>query len=611
MNDYDISSIFKDMEDHLISSMSRNMKRHTNWETEEDFQWDMWQAKQMDSLNEYRKQNSKFVKKQSTYIRLKLDELLKQSNEHGMMEEEIKILEAIKKGYKPGRTPKGIESSFFKVNDRKLNSLIKSIDSDVSKASTAMLRMANDEYRKTIFKAQVFANTGTATVDQCIDMATKDFLAKGINCIEYSDGKRVNIASYAEMAIKTANKRAFLMGEGSKRDEWGIHTVLISSYGACSPICLPLQGKVYIDDVFSGGTAEESEKTGYPLLSNAIAQGLFHPNCKHTMSTYFEGISKKPVKADIAKTSENSNIIATQRYNERNIRMYKRLQEGSIDETNKAKYASKVKEWQIRNNELVKMHPEMHRNYKRESLRGVNSVNTTSDELQELLESDGLSIPKFVNNGQILKPIVHNTPEEVNEYMKLMNLKTNNEKILDVIRNDIKLMPKRDLDLLKQFKLEIGEQKEGTSHYRKSKRRFLPIKNCINIKENARQGAFAHEFAHFASDKISLYQDDNFLSVLENAVRDSELSYIDVKETRYVRVKSTKFVRGYQGRTYINYDDFIKSGNKLELSDLKEYVSVGYETYIVDPVMLYQYDEMLYDYFEREGIINATKNKRD
>ena len=34
-------------------------------------------------------------------------------------------------------------------------------------------------------------------------MATEEFLRKGIDCIEYKDGKRVNIASYVQMALRT------------------------------------------------------------------------------------------------------------------------------------------------------------------------------------------------------------------------------------------------------------------------------------------------------------------------------------------------------------------------------------------------------------------------
>ena len=126
-------------------------------------------------------------------------------------------------------------------------------------------------------------------------MATKDFLAKGINNIEYANGAMVNIASYAQMAIRTANKRAYLQGEGEKRAEWGVHTVLVPNRGGGCPYCIKFQGKVFIDDVWSGGTAAESKETGYPLLSTAVKAKLFHPNCKDTTVTYFPGINTKPI----------------------------------------------------------------------------------------------------------------------------------------------------------------------------------------------------------------------------------------------------------------------------------------------------------------------------
>lgn len=55
----------------------------------------------------------------------------------------------------------------------------------------------------------------------------------------------------------------------------------------CSKTCLPWQVRVYIDDVYSGGTKEEAEELKLPLLSTAIKGGLFHPNCKHITKTYY------------------------------------------------------------------------------------------------------------------------------------------------------------------------------------------------------------------------------------------------------------------------------------------------------------------------------------
>lgn len=388
MDDYDISYIFNEMQEYLIESMSRNLNRHIKWEQKEGFSWEMWQSLQLEALEDYKRNSKEFVNKGYLSVADKLENLLKKTNSDARLKQESNILKAVQNGYSTKKPTKSISKAFFRVNDRKLRAITKASRNDLKKASKSMLRMANDQYRQVIYKAQVFASTGTVTVNQAIDMATKDFLSKGINCIEYKNGRRVGIDTYAEAVIRNANKKAYLVGEGTKRDEWGVHTVLISQYGACSPTCLPWQGKVYIDDVYSSGTQKDGQGTGYPLLSSAIAGGLFHPNCKHTMTTYFEGVTTMPKKSDVAKTRENSNLVATQRYNERQIRKYKRLENNSLDRDNQSKYKRKRLEWQKRQRELIDKHPEMHRNYKRESLRGVNRVDTSADEIVKLMENN-------------------------------------------------------------------------------------------------------------------------------------------------------------------------------------------------------------------------------
>ena len=129
-------------------------------------------------------------------------------------------------------------------------------------------------YRKTIFNAQVYANTGAGTYEKAVDMATKDMLSRGLNCIVYANGARHTLSDYADMAIRTASKRAYLQGEGEKRQEWGITTVIINKRGNPCPKCLPFCGKVLIDDVWSGGDAKDGS---YPLMSKAIQYGLYHP----------------------------------------------------------------------------------------------------------------------------------------------------------------------------------------------------------------------------------------------------------------------------------------------------------------------------------------------
>lgn len=334
MNEYDVKEAFRQIELELIASMKRNLSRHQKWETDEGINWTMWQAEQLKTLNTFKKQNKQIFGEKFNVINAHIEDMLQSTYETTGFDQERKILQALRYNKKLKESAgKGIEGSFFKLNAKKMNALINATAKDMNTAETAVLRMVNDKYRKTIFNAQIYANSGAGTLNQAIDMATKDFLSAGINCIEYKDGRRVNIASYAEMAVRTANKRAVLVSDGDVRKQWGIHTVKISQYGQCSETCLPWQGRVYVDDVYSGGTAKEAKELGYPLLSEAIAGGLFHPNCKHRASTYYPELEEDAPENKTEK-SNNSEVPETQQEytkNQREIQRQNRISQGAMD----------------------------------------------------------------------------------------------------------------------------------------------------------------------------------------------------------------------------------------------------------------------------------------
>ena len=356
---YDVVGAFQDIEMELIKSMKRNMKRHIGEEFQEEINWTQWQAEMLNGLAQYKAENADKLQGYYSTINDDIEEAIRIAYATGESEQEIEILKAIQEGYKADKTGKGTNSmqgAFFKINEGKLNALIKATTEDMQKGESAILRMTNDVYRQTIFKAQMYYNTGASTLWKAVDMATKDFLSAGINCVEYSNGARVNIASYAEMALRTASKRANLMGSAGKREEWGIHTVKISSHNSACPMCVKWQGKVYIDDVYGQGIPEESKASGYPLLSVAVSGGMFHPNCKNGLSTYYEGINqppKNPTKAEVEEMNRRYSLEQRQRECERNIRKYKRLENGSLDADNIAKYAEKRRQWTEEYNKLI------------------------------------------------------------------------------------------------------------------------------------------------------------------------------------------------------------------------------------------------------------------
>ena len=189
----------------------------------------------------------------------------------------------------------------------------------------------------------MYAATG-ATYEKAVDMATKDFLRAGINCIEYKNGARHTMSEYADMALRTAQKRAYLTGEGEKRQEWGISTVIMNKRGNPCPKCLPFVGKVLIDDVWSGGKPEDGP---YPLMSTAISKGLYHPRCKDSHTTYFKGISTADdtwTEEELQAVNQGNKQEAKEQYARLQAEKYGRMSKYSLDEENKRKYGVRAEE---------------------------------------------------------------------------------------------------------------------------------------------------------------------------------------------------------------------------------------------------------------------------
>lgn len=353
MSDYNIREAFEKIEDELIDSMMRNFSRHRAEETKEGYNWTQWQAEQLKSLEEYRKHNAKKFGKRFKTINSKVEEMIRTAKADGNASQEAEILEAVKDGFKAPKKPSAHSTAeFFKVNDRKLDALIKSTTDDLKRAETAVLRMSNDKYRKAIFNAQVAMNTGAVTYEKAVDMACKDMLNAGLNCVEYKNGARHTLSDYADMAVKTANKRAYLRGEGEKRAEWGVSLVVVNSRQGGCPDCAKYIGKVFIDDVYSNGKKSDGN---YPLLSTAIKNGLFHPRCNDSTSTYYPELDDldAPLSEDeIKELDRQRGIEEKQQYAQRQAERFDRRAEYSLDEDNKRIAQTRADEWHDRANTL-------------------------------------------------------------------------------------------------------------------------------------------------------------------------------------------------------------------------------------------------------------------
>lgn len=337
----EIAKIFSDIELELIASLKRNLEAHRSWEQDLEFDWTAWQSLKIKALERFRKENKEIFKKQKTLISKETRVLLEEQFREG----EKRTAEEIGEFGEAETT----NENFFDLWDEKQESLIEEIQGKETTVEKAALRMMDDVYRSTIYKAELTLSTGSGNLQKAIENAVADFAKKGINCIEYRDGRRVNIADYVQMALRTANTRAALLGGGKQRMALGIDTVRVSTYNACSDTCMPWQGGIYIDDVFAefdgeivGDRGKSRSGKWYMLLSVAVAEGLFHPNCRHTLTSYKEGARPSPT-VDEEKVKENYRLEQQQRALERKIRYWKRRAAAEYDPSAKKAYEKQVK----------------------------------------------------------------------------------------------------------------------------------------------------------------------------------------------------------------------------------------------------------------------------
>ena len=408
MNDYDIKILYEKMEMELISSMKRNYQRHLKEEKNIGFEYSQWQAEKLKELKRYQRENKDIIGGYTNSLHKKISNHLKNELKQGS----INAIKQYNKVMGKSLKPNGIMNhSFFRTNDRKINALIKVVNNDLKTANTAVLRMSNDQYRKVIHKSAFFVANGVFTEKQAsrtatkeltelqktklaIDEANKDFLSSGLNCIEYKNGRRINIASYCQMAIRTANLRAQLMGEGDFRKSIGRVLVQATSHGGACPICKKWEKHIFIDDVYSGGTKKDGK---YMLLSDAMNQGFLHPNCRHGLTTYYpevddiENYTDEDYEEDVNWINNRINELTNGELNyiDRNIKRFDRLEKGSISPNNIQMYGKRKNDWENKSNEIVKKYDiiiEQRKNIQKK----LNNVEKSS--LNRYISSDSYKI---------------------------------------------------------------------------------------------------------------------------------------------------------------------------------------------------------------------------
>lgn len=565
----DIAKIFEEIELRLIASLKRNLSRHKAEEEKEGFEWSAWQAEKLNNIDNFRKENAQIADEYVDVIDDETRQLMTDQFHEGEHTAEQSVIDVSESGvnvpdvpdvpdvpvqpHPPEALTAIPDDHFFGVNKPKMDKLMEDVTTLEKTAITAAVRNMDDVYRTTLNKVQLMMGTGSITLNEAIDLATRDFLDKGINCIVYADGRRVNIADYVRMALRTTSTRATLQGAAKRFAELGYDTVLISQYGGCSETCEPYQGKVYIDDVFTIWNGKRSGDFGksnycdkwFMLLSVAIRGGLFHPNCRHTMGQYIEGLTKIPQPIPAEKIREQRELEEKQRAMERKIRALKRKVEGTQDEKKVKEYKRKLREEQGKLREFIKEHDDvLRRDYSREKIySGKGEPKQTAPRTEEA--------PVKATDTESKNPV----PTDKEPYVSKPD---NNENTINFVQSEpVKTVQSNEetddapAAVMTDEAVEAVEAAEPTENVQETVKQ--PIETATDSEEDVQ---------NFTDDTVDNSDESDIIEIRQLAQK-NEFDYRDYEEVIDEESVDSlkKYVKEEMGISYIAGIDKLKNGH--------------------------------------------------
>ncbi|MGK5531546.1 phage minor capsid protein [Streptomyces sp. URMC 129] len=233
-----------------------------------------------------------------------------------------------------------------------------------------------DAFRDIVARVSGGVLLGAETRRQASQRALDTFARRGITGFVDKAGRSWNLASYAEMAVRSVTARAAIEGHVDTLAAAGEGLVIVSDAPLECPLCSRWEGGILALTGEPGPRTERHEhatEDGRTVvvhvvgtLTEARASGLFHPNCRHSLALYLPGVTTRPPHHPTPGTTYAD--TQRQREIERHIREWKRRQAAAITPEARRAAGAKVRAWQKAVREHLAAHPVLRRKPERERL---------------------------------------------------------------------------------------------------------------------------------------------------------------------------------------------------------------------------------------------------
>ncbi|SDM46628.1 Phage minor capsid protein 2 [Streptomyces sp. cf386] len=262
-------------------------------------------------------------------------------------------------------------------NAAAVDRLAASMAEDTRPLYQRITRAVVDTFRSIVSRVSGGVLLGTTTRRQATQRALDQFASRGITGFVDRAGRSWDMAAYAEMAVRSVTARAAIEGHIDALAEIQVGLVVVSDAPLECPLCAAWEGEILTLADRSGPhtiRAEHEIEDGRTVvihvagsLLEARAAGLFHPNCRHSLSAYLPGVTTRPEAPPTPGTTYED--TQRQREIERHIRRWKRRAAAAMDDDARRSANAKVREWQKAMREHVAAHEHLRRKPEREQVQ--------------------------------------------------------------------------------------------------------------------------------------------------------------------------------------------------------------------------------------------------
>lgn len=182
-------------------------------------------------------------------------------------------------------------------------------------------RAVADAYQEIVAKTSSQVVAGVLTTREAARQSLLDLAKAGIASFKDTSGRSWEMGAYAEMSARTATMSAYLQGTADRISDFGEDLIIVSDAPEECRLCRPYEHQVLSVSGSRAGLTLDDGTRVVASIDEARGKGLFHPNCRHSMSLYIPGVTRR--RTDTADP-EGDALRQKQRAFERRIRELKR-----------------------------------------------------------------------------------------------------------------------------------------------------------------------------------------------------------------------------------------------------------------------------------------------